>query len=418
MPDFRNRVSELKYIKAGLLDPHPGNWRNHGEDQVGAMVGVLTDVGIADALKAYYSPRNSNRLTIIDGHLRQGVAPDTLWPVLILDVTDAEADYILATHDPLSAMAQADTGALDALLASVRSDNPDIQKMLSDLADNAGILSDVKGGLDVPKNAQPNPRHLPLDIYFCWGKGTGQCCIPIRAGWGYGVRSSDMERRQDGSWGCCPFAFRSPRHAIGFVDNEFKAYDHAWHTEIVKLIRPKYATVCDLMTETQCKRASIAYHSKEEILDWAYELKEYAQNVILIPKFDCLDWIPPEFVLGYSVPTTYGGTPLPVEAFRGRRVHLLGGGWQAQLAHMAQLGDDVVSLDNNYAQKIAKFGQFFFPDGSTGTVSEISVFNGTNPLDLALALSAGNIAKKVNELYGGSVTPETEVDVGPDYTRD
>mgnify|MGYP003381616289 CR=1 FL=1 len=43
--------------------------------------------GLGDVYKrqAYRSPRNNNRLTIIDGHLRQGVAPNTLWPVLILD---------------------------------------------------------------------------------------------------------------------------------------------------------------------------------------------------------------------------------------------------------------------------------------------------------------------------------------------
>ena len=33
-------------------------------------------------------------------------------------VDDVEADYILATHDPLAAMATADAGALDALLSS------------------------------------------------------------------------------------------------------------------------------------------------------------------------------------------------------------------------------------------------------------------------------------------------------------
>jgi hypothetical protein len=37
---------------------------------------------------------------------------------LVLDVTEAEADKILLTFDPISAMAQADNAKLEVLLAS------------------------------------------------------------------------------------------------------------------------------------------------------------------------------------------------------------------------------------------------------------------------------------------------------------
>lgn len=137
--DYRNRIIGLEYVNARDLESHPGNWRDHPKPQVEALRGVLAEVGIAGALLAYRSERAGGKLVTIDGHLRKDAAPQQ-WPVLVLDVDDAEADYILATHDPLAAMAQADAAALDALLASVNSGDAAVQAMLAGLAEDAGIV--------------------------------------------------------------------------------------------------------------------------------------------------------------------------------------------------------------------------------------------------------------------------------------
>ena len=142
--DYRNRIKALEYVDAADLTAHPGNWREHPQAQAEAMRGVLAEVGIAGALLAYRSERQGGALVVIDGHLRKDAAPQT-WPVLILDVDDAEADYILATHDPLAAMAAADAGALDALLSSVQSGEAAVQQMLADLAEGAGLYAPVDG---------------------------------------------------------------------------------------------------------------------------------------------------------------------------------------------------------------------------------------------------------------------------------
>ena len=139
MTDYRNRIKALEYVNAADLTPHPGNWRDHPAAQAEALKGVLAEVGIAGALLAYRSERQGGALVVIDGHLRKDAAPQQ-WPVLILDVDDAEADYLLATHDPLAAMATADAGALDALLSSVQSGEEAVQQMLAELAVNAGIV--------------------------------------------------------------------------------------------------------------------------------------------------------------------------------------------------------------------------------------------------------------------------------------
>ena len=101
--DYRNRIKALEYVNSADLVAHPGNWREHPAAQAEALKGVLSEVGIAGALLAYRSERQGGALVVIDGHLRKDAAPQK-WPGLILDVDDAEGDYLVATRDPLTAM--------------------------------------------------------------------------------------------------------------------------------------------------------------------------------------------------------------------------------------------------------------------------------------------------------------------------
>ena len=78
---------------------------------------------------------------LVDGHLRAETTPDAEVPVLVLDVTEAEADKILLTLDPLSAMADADAEALKSLLENVATEDDALRKMLADLASDSGIAS-------------------------------------------------------------------------------------------------------------------------------------------------------------------------------------------------------------------------------------------------------------------------------------
>ena len=68
---------------------------------------------------------------LIDGHLRaETQAPDALLPVLVLDVTEEEADKILLTFDPLGSMAEADSQRIRTLLQTVRSDDEAVRELL------------------------------------------------------------------------------------------------------------------------------------------------------------------------------------------------------------------------------------------------------------------------------------------------
>ena len=74
-------------------------------------------MGYADALLAREFADGS--LMLIDGHLRAETTPEAVVPVLVLDVSEAEADKLLLTLDPLAAMATTSSEQLESLRAVV-----------------------------------------------------------------------------------------------------------------------------------------------------------------------------------------------------------------------------------------------------------------------------------------------------------
>jgi DNA modification methylase len=130
---FRNRIIGLRYIKASELVKNPQNHRLHGDEQHGVVRAVLSDIGYAAALIAYQ--RADGAYVLIDGHLRLDLSPDQLLPVLLLDVDEAEANKLLATLDPLSAMAGSDGARLEALIATIQTDNPSLRDFLDRLVE-------------------------------------------------------------------------------------------------------------------------------------------------------------------------------------------------------------------------------------------------------------------------------------------
>jgi hypothetical protein len=77
-------------------------------------------------------------LQIVDGHLRAETTPDAVVPVLVVDLDDKEADKVLATFDPLAAMAEPDEEQLAALLKGIETDSEALAAMLEQLAQDAG----------------------------------------------------------------------------------------------------------------------------------------------------------------------------------------------------------------------------------------------------------------------------------------
>ena len=129
---LRNRIKEIRTVKGRELKPHPKNWRQHPTEQASAMRGLLDSVGQVDILRAVETP---DGLVLVDGHLRSELSPDADWKVAILDLSPAEMAMVLATFDPVGAMAKADEEKLTALLAEIETDSAEVQKLLDEIAD-------------------------------------------------------------------------------------------------------------------------------------------------------------------------------------------------------------------------------------------------------------------------------------------
>lgn len=156
MTDFRNRIVETRIIKAAELSANPLNWRRHPQSQASAIRGLLSEVGIVAPLIAYHSQRANGALTLIDGHMRQETGG--AWPVTVLDVSDEEADLILASFDPITGLAELDSAALAELLGRVEMtpvENDGVRDLLAQMNAENKLTSLQDAG-----NGENNARSL------------------------------------------------------------------------------------------------------------------------------------------------------------------------------------------------------------------------------------------------------------------
>lgn len=135
MAGIRDRIKSLRRVKASELIPHSKNYRRHPEAQAKAMSAALQEIGWADAVLVRETKKG---LQIIDGHLRADIAPDEKIPCLVLDVTAKEAEKLLATFDPITAMADVDFDALRKLADGIEFDESALDEMMEKLLSDGG----------------------------------------------------------------------------------------------------------------------------------------------------------------------------------------------------------------------------------------------------------------------------------------
>ena len=140
--DVRENEGDLGKIKNRIIGSgeeqldqimfNPRNWRIHPLSQQDALKGVLEEVGWVQ--QVIVNKRTGN---LIDGHLRCQLAAregaQTI-PVVYVDVSEDEESLVLATLDPIGAMAATDKQKLDELFAGIESENENVRKMMDEIA--------------------------------------------------------------------------------------------------------------------------------------------------------------------------------------------------------------------------------------------------------------------------------------------
>ena len=249
--------------------------------------------------------------------------------------------------------------------------------------------------------------YTDIDIIYCSSVTDKLRHIANDSGWKLGFQSE-----------------RTPESSIYeeiFIDIEFKNYKFEKHLKNVKNFRPKYCTVMDLMTKEETDGYETKHYSFEDVMEEAEKLEQYAENIIIIPKYDCIKDIPEKYVLGYSCPSSYGMTQVDPEKFKGRKIHLLGGPWGVQRRYLQMMGSDVISLDNNSINKLASVGSFYTSDGIRTSFYNLDYrFDGfqcrstdegivaENVRPICAAISFGNIIYDIARMNGYK-NPERDI---------
>ncbi len=157
---WRNRIVGSGEEAPDQLVANPANWRIHGGAQRNALRGSLDTVGWVQQVMV-------NRRTgfVIDGHARVEEAlsrGEPTVPVLYVDLDPEEEALVLATLDPIGAMADRDEAKLNALLAEVTVDDAGLLRLLGDLGARKPFFTDPD---DVPEPPD-EPYVKPGDLWL------------------------------------------------------------------------------------------------------------------------------------------------------------------------------------------------------------------------------------------------------------
>src|SRR5688572_27383319 len=162
---WRKRIVGHADVPPADLVPNPRNWRSHPPEQQRALAGALGEVGwVAEVLV--------NRTTgnVVDGHLRIELAlarDEPSVPVTYVELSEDEEQLVLASLDPLAAMATAEQEQLAALLAGLEPADDALRALLDDLA-REYHLDALRTGLVDPDDVPPVPDQpyvRPGDLY-------------------------------------------------------------------------------------------------------------------------------------------------------------------------------------------------------------------------------------------------------------
>ena len=159
---WRSRIVGHADLDPRSLTPNARNFRRHPAAQQRALAGAIEEVGLVAAVTQNVTTGN-----LVDGHLRVELAiarGEPTLPVTLVELSPAEEALVLATLDPLGAMAEADTATLEALLRDLTPSNAALVEMLEDLAAQHGILhpglTDPDEVPELPEAATTQPGDL------------------------------------------------------------------------------------------------------------------------------------------------------------------------------------------------------------------------------------------------------------------
>lgn len=157
-----NPALRLEWIEAGSLEENPANWRRHSPEQLESIRDLLDDPDVGWAGACLYNERTKR---LIDGHARKSVSdPKEPVPVLVGSWTEEAEKKILATLDPIGAMAQGDAAAYAALVEGMEVDSLWVRDLIHNTQAGANAEDeDDEVQTGSPEAALPDMEKQPFE---------------------------------------------------------------------------------------------------------------------------------------------------------------------------------------------------------------------------------------------------------------
>ena len=149
---WRSRIVGHAEVPPSELVPNPRNWRTHPAGQQQALSGALAEVGWVAEVTV-----NQTTGHVVDGHLRIELAlarHEPTVPVTYVTLSDDEERLVLASLDPLAAMADAEASKLAEILEGLAPAEEALRNLLDDLArehDLAALRQNLGDPDDMPE---------------------------------------------------------------------------------------------------------------------------------------------------------------------------------------------------------------------------------------------------------------------------
>lgn len=155
---LRNRIVSSGEEAPDQLLANPKNWRVHPKEQQQALLGVLETIGWVQEVIV-----NKTTGHIVDGHLRVMLAlrrEEATIPVKYVDLTEEEEALVLATIDPIAAMAVTDQSLLRDLMSEVSSEDDRVNTLLGEIATREQLSLP---GMDAPEKFETVDENIETE---------------------------------------------------------------------------------------------------------------------------------------------------------------------------------------------------------------------------------------------------------------
>lgn len=126
----------------------------------------MSEIGFVGALLVRPLPRRSGEFQILDGHCRLSEFPeDAAVPCLVVDgLTDADAAKLIATYDPLGALAEIDDAVLAELTANVQWSSPDLARLVESVLLDCEVPTDPAGVESLPSDDAGPMKEMSFEL--------------------------------------------------------------------------------------------------------------------------------------------------------------------------------------------------------------------------------------------------------------